>query len=293
MRYVGRLGEPTTLPQVLQARAELTPDDRFLHFDGAERSFGQTLNAAHQAAAALAAVGIRQGDRVALMLPNSLEFLDLWFGAALLGAVFVPINTALKDEGGAVMSGKGQMRVRKGLVVAQVALSMLLVAAGGLFARSLQNLRHFDPGFQSDGLVEFAVEPSLNGYPQPRIQDLLARIREEAARLPGVVSTSASISAVRRRSRRCARASSPNDTPDDGSSPWLPTRSIDGGRSATASRSASDRPDTTATYVSGSAASAALTRRKRRPVSVTAMPIAASSKPRWKRRDSCSSRNSR
>lgn len=39
------------------------------------------------------------------------------------------------------MSDKGPMRVRKGLVVAQVALSMRLVAAGGLFARSLQNLR--------------------------------------------------------------------------------------------------------------------------------------------------------
>ena len=103
------------------------------------------------------------------------------------------VVTALKDEGGAVMSGKGQMRVRKGLVVAQVALSMLLVAAGGLFARSLQNLREFDPGFASDGLVEFAVEPSLNGYTQPRIQDLLARVRQEAEGLPGVRSASMAI----------------------------------------------------------------------------------------------------
>jgi predicted permease len=103
------------------------------------------------------------------------------------------VVTALKDEGGAVMSGKGQMRVRKGLVVAQVALSMLLVAAGGLFARSLQNLRQFDPGFASDGLVTFTVEPSLNGYSQPRIKDLLARIREGASRVPGVRSASMAV----------------------------------------------------------------------------------------------------
>ncbi|HEX6324452.1 MAG TPA: ABC transporter permease [Vicinamibacterales bacterium] len=103
------------------------------------------------------------------------------------------VVTALKDEGGAVMSGKGQMRVRKGLVVAQVALSMLLVAAGGLFARSLQNLRQFDPGFASDGLVTFTVEPSLNGYTQPRIQDLLSRIREGAGRVPGVRSASMAV----------------------------------------------------------------------------------------------------
>ena len=100
------------------------------------------------------------------------------------------VLTALKDEGGAVMSGKGQMRVRKGLVVAQVALSMLLVAAGGLFARSLQNLRQFDPGFASDGLVEFSIDPSLNGYTQPRIQELLSRVQEEARRLPNVKSAS-------------------------------------------------------------------------------------------------------
>jgi carnitine-CoA ligase len=99
VRYVGRPGEPSTLPEILEARAELSPDDLFLSFDGTERTFAEALVAAHQAAAALAAVGVRQGDRVALMLPNSLEFLDLWFGAALLGAVFVPINTALKDEG--------------------------------------------------------------------------------------------------------------------------------------------------------------------------------------------------
>jgi predicted permease len=106
------------------------------------------------------------------------------------------VVTALKDEGGAVMSGKGQMRARKGLVVAQVALSMLLVAAGALFARSLQNLRQFDPGFESDGLVEFAVEPSLNGYTQPRIQELLARIQNEASRMPNARSASMAIIAI-------------------------------------------------------------------------------------------------
>jgi len=107
-----------------------------------------------------------------------------------LGAGRSAVVAALKDEGGAVMSGRGQMRVRKGLVVAQVALSMLLVAGGGLFARSLQNLRAFDPGFQIDGLVEFAVQPSLSGYSQARIQELLARVQRDAAALPGVRSVS-------------------------------------------------------------------------------------------------------
>lgn len=157
-------------------------------------------------------VAILCGQAVIAMLPandgvNSIStvpdgrVLVFALGVSLLTAVLFGLGpalsagrsavvTALKDEGGAVMSGKGQMRVRKGLVVAQVALSMLLVAAGGLFARSLQNLRQFDPGFASDGLVQFAVEPSLNGYAPARTQDLLARIRQDAVRVPGVRSSS-------------------------------------------------------------------------------------------------------
>lgn len=97
--YVGALGEPTTLAAILRGRAELTPDSRFVHFDGAERTYAEALAAAERAAAGLAALGVAKGDRVALMLPNCLEFLDLWFGMALLGAVLVPVNPALKGEG--------------------------------------------------------------------------------------------------------------------------------------------------------------------------------------------------
>ena len=42
----------------------------------------------------LAGLGIRRGDTVTLLLTNCLEFLHLWFGAAKLGAVIVPVNTA-------------------------------------------------------------------------------------------------------------------------------------------------------------------------------------------------------
>lgn len=90
---------PATLPGVLDARASSTPDARFVHFDGQERTFAEMLGHAEAAAAALDSLGIGRGDKVALMLPNCLEFLDLWFGAALLGAVFVPINAGLKGDG--------------------------------------------------------------------------------------------------------------------------------------------------------------------------------------------------
>jgi crotonobetaine/carnitine-CoA ligase len=99
VRYVGDPEAPTTVPVVLQARAELTPDAPFLTFERERRTYADSLAAAEQAAAALASLGIGKGDKVAVLLPNSLEILDVWFGSALLGAVFVPVNTGLKGDG--------------------------------------------------------------------------------------------------------------------------------------------------------------------------------------------------
>jgi crotonobetaine/carnitine-CoA ligase len=99
VRYVGDPEAPTTVPSVLRARAELTPDAPFLSFEQERRTYAEAMAAAEQSAAALASLGIGKGDKVAAFLPNSLEILDVWFGSALLGAVFVPVNTGLKGDG--------------------------------------------------------------------------------------------------------------------------------------------------------------------------------------------------
>ena len=97
--YVGALGEQTTLPAIIDLRAEATPDDCFATLGGRSLTFAQALQRAESAAGALASLGVRKGDKVAIMLPNSLEFIDLWFASALLGAVIVPVNTQLRGEG--------------------------------------------------------------------------------------------------------------------------------------------------------------------------------------------------
>src|SRR4051794_23842726 len=97
--YVGRLGEQWTVPEILELRAAATPDDPFLTFAEHRLTFGEALGRAQSAAGALAELGLRRGDKLAVMLPNGLEFLDLWFGSALLGAVLVPVNTHLRGEG--------------------------------------------------------------------------------------------------------------------------------------------------------------------------------------------------
>ncbi|HVQ31295.1 MAG TPA: ABC transporter permease, partial [Vicinamibacteria bacterium] len=92
----------------------------------------------------------------------------------------------LKSEGGNVVSGSQAFRFRKGLVIAQVALSLLLLIGAGLFTRSLMNLKSLDPGFKVDSVVAFIVDPALNGYGDARKNDLFKQIQEEIAIEPGV-----------------------------------------------------------------------------------------------------------
>jgi fatty-acyl-CoA synthase len=80
-----------TLGQVLQARsgeALVTPSGRFTYED--------LLAQARRAAAAMQALGIRRGDHVGILMGNDEHWLALFYGAALIGAVSVPVNTRFK-----------------------------------------------------------------------------------------------------------------------------------------------------------------------------------------------------
>jgi crotonobetaine/carnitine-CoA ligase len=97
--YVGSPDAEGTIGGILFARASATPDAAFVIFAGATVTYGEMYGRAERSAAALSFLGLRRGETLAVMLPNSLELLDLWFGCALVGAVLVPINMALKGEG--------------------------------------------------------------------------------------------------------------------------------------------------------------------------------------------------
>ena len=103
------------------------------------------------------------------------------------------LTVALKEEVGSVAGGGRQARVRKGLVVAQVALSVLLLAGAGLFARSLYNLRTLNPGFVTDNLLQFSVDPSLSGYARDRSVALFEQTQAQLGTLPGVRSVAAAV----------------------------------------------------------------------------------------------------
>jgi len=103
------------------------------------------------------------------------------------------LTATLKDESGSVAGATGQARFRKSLVVAQVGLSLLLLAGAALFARSLYNLKALDPGFQSDQLLGFSLDPSLNGYSSDRSLAMFQRLQEELTTLPDVRSATLSV----------------------------------------------------------------------------------------------------
>jgi predicted permease len=108
-----------------------------------------------------------------------------------LQATKAELASTLKDQAsGVVGGGLAHLRLRKSLVVTQVALSLMLVIGAGLFARSLYNVKNIDAGFHTDHLISFAVQPSLNGYDQERMRSLFERLQENIARLPGIRTSS-------------------------------------------------------------------------------------------------------
>jgi putative ABC transport system permease protein len=91
----------------------------------------------------------------------------------------------LKNEAGAVVGG-GHGRLRKALVVAQVALSLLLLIGAGLFVRSLQNLGNLGPGFPVQHLIGFELDPTLGGYTPDRSKIFYQQLTDSLSSVPGV-----------------------------------------------------------------------------------------------------------
>jgi len=98
---------------------------------------------------------------------------------------------AMLKEGGRSMSGS-RSRLGKALVVAQVAISIVLLVAAGLFLRTVTNLRHVDVGFEADNLLLVPVSPGIAKYEPPRMQNLFAQLLDELPHIPGIRAVTAS-----------------------------------------------------------------------------------------------------
>jgi predicted permease len=136
-------------------------------------------------------------DGRALLFTAGISLLTaLLFGLApALQTTRPELAGTLKDQAGAVVGGTA-VGLRKGLVVAQVALSLLLLVGAGLFVSSLRNLRGLNPGFDTGSLITFTVDPTLNKYPPERSLDFYRQLMEKMQALPGVSSSALSVMPV-------------------------------------------------------------------------------------------------
>ncbi|HEY7680418.1 MAG TPA: FtsX-like permease family protein, partial [Terriglobia bacterium] len=113
----------------------------------------------------------------------------LFFGLApALATTRTDLAPALKEESGATAGGYGKRRLRNALVVAQVALSLILLICAALSLRSLQNARRIDPGFEPRGLVTAQTDPALLGYTPVQGAEFYREFRARVQSLPGVES---------------------------------------------------------------------------------------------------------
>jgi predicted permease len=116
----------------------------------------------------------------------------LLFGLApALQAMRLDLWSTLKDVVGAVTGTGGSVRLRKGLVIAQVAFSFLLLVGAGLFVKTLANLKRTNPGFKDiDRLLTLQIDAALNGYSVPRLQAFYTQVLDNLRSVPGVQGAS-------------------------------------------------------------------------------------------------------
>jgi macrolide transport system ATP-binding/permease protein len=84
--------------------------------------------------------------------------------------------------------GASRGRLRAGLVVAQVAVSLLLLVGAGLVLRSLEAARHANPGFDANRVTAIAVDLKQNGYDEPRGRVFYRKVLDAARADPGTES---------------------------------------------------------------------------------------------------------
>jgi predicted permease len=106
----------------------------------------------------------------------------------------VNLTPALKDATGSSTAagrlGSGWLNLGNSLVIAQVALTIVVLAGAGLLVRTLQNLRNIDPGFDTNNLVNFGVDLRIAGYKGAQADLAIGEIQKRLSAIPGVTSVS-------------------------------------------------------------------------------------------------------
>ena len=109
--------------------------------------------------------------------------------APALRATRFDLQTTLKEGGGALLAS-GRRLFRSGLVISQVAICVVVLIAGGLFVRSLQQVAGANLGFRTDHLLLASLDLGLQGYDTARQKQFHRELLDRLKDLPGVRSAS-------------------------------------------------------------------------------------------------------
>jgi predicted permease len=112
----------------------------------------------------------------------------LLLGVAPAWAASRPLlSNALKGEDALARPGR-RISLRNLLLVAQIAMSVILLCVTGLFLRSLESASSIDIGFRPNNVLMMSVDPRLNGYTPEHTALFLSQLQQRVAAIPGVLS---------------------------------------------------------------------------------------------------------
>ena len=119
------------------------------------------------------------------------------FGLApALRSTKLDLAPVLKENFSTHPEGARRFHLGNVLVTVQAALSIIALIGAGLLVRTIENLRNVNPGFDTRNILIFGIDPTLEKYTEPQIQNLYRELRERFNALPGVISTSYSSDAL-------------------------------------------------------------------------------------------------
>ncbi len=149
--------------------------------------------------------GFLAAGRTPLFIDPHLNFPVLSFAAAIslltgllfgvaptLASAHADPQAAMHGVGRAASDSRSRTAARQILVVAQVALSLILLVGGGLFVRTLSNLNSLDLGFRQKGVLTMRVLPTGRGYTDARLGALWSELLRRVCAMPGVRTASVS-----------------------------------------------------------------------------------------------------
>jgi predicted permease len=124
-------------------------------------------------------------------------FTGILFGLApALRSTRVDVAPALKQISNEQRGPSARFSLSRLLIVSQIALSLLLLVAAGLFLRTLRNLQSVELGFNRESMLLFELDARQAGHKEPEIQTFYDGLQKRFATLPAVRSVSLSQSSL-------------------------------------------------------------------------------------------------